>query len=133
MKRFFMLAIVLFWLVMIGLLVRRSTSQSRLISSSPPPAGAITAQEEWMGIYQQDQKVGYLQRRVTPTNTGYQWEELWQMKLRVLKTPQTIHTEIRADTDQHYALTHFSFRLLTNGAVFQVTGEVAGQEMRGQI
>jgi len=133
MKRLFASTIVLFWLVMIGLLVRPSTPQSRLVSSSPPASGAITAQEEWMGIYQEDQKVGYLQRRVTPTNTGYQWEEQWQMKLRVLKTPQTIHTEIRADTDQHYALTRFSFRLLTNGAVFQVTGEVVGQEMRGQI
>ncbi|HEV8716678.1 MAG TPA: transglutaminase-like domain-containing protein [Candidatus Binatia bacterium] len=133
MKRFCVFAIVLFWLVMIGLLVRRTLPQSRLVPPSPAPAGMSTVQEEWMGIYQQDQKVGYLQRRVTPTDTGYQWQERWQMKLRVLKTLQTMHTEIRADTDQHYALTHFSFRLLTDGAVFQVTGDVAGQELRGQI
>ena len=133
MKRFLVFAIVLFWLVMIGLLVRRTLPQSHPVSALPPPAGTSMAQEEWMGIYQQDQKVGYLQRRVTPTDTGYQWEEQWQMKLRVLKTPQTMHTEIRADTDQHYALTHFSFRLLTNGAVFQVTGDVAGSELHGQI
>src|SRR5262245_23934542 len=132
MKRFFMFSIVLFWLVMIGLLIRRTMPQSHPVPSSPP-AGRITAQEEWMGIYQQDQKVGYLQRQVTPTETGYQWQERWQMQLRVLKTPQTMHTEIRADTDQHYALTHFSFRLLTNGTVFQVTGNVAGQELRGEI
>ena len=133
MKRFLILGIVCFWIVMAGLLIRRTLPQSHLVPSSSAPTGAIPAQEEWMGIYQQEQKVGYLQRRVAPTATGYQWEEQWQMKLLVLKTPQTIHTEIHADTDQHYALTHFSFRLLTAGAVFQVTGEVAGQELRGQI
>src|SRR5262245_62192257 len=116
MKRFFMFSIVIFWLVMMGLLIRRTMPQSHP-TFSPPPAGTLTAQEEWMGIYQQDQKVGYLQRQVTPTETGYQWQERWQMQLRVLKTAQTMHTEIQADTDKHYALTHFSFRLLTRGAV----------------
>jgi len=133
MKRFLGLAVVLFWLVMIGLLFRRTLPQSRPVPPPPLPAGTSAAQEEWMGIYQQDQKVGYLQRQITPTDTGYRWEERWQMKLRVLKTPQTMHTEVRADTDRHYALTHFSFRLLTDGAVFQVTGDVTGLELRGQI
>ena len=132
MKRFLTFSIVLFWLVMLGLLIRRTMPQSRLVSSLPP-VGTITAQEEWMGIYQQEQKVGYLRRQVTPTDTGYHWQEFWQMQLRVLKTSQTMHTEIRADTDQHYALTHFSFRLLTDGAVFQVTGDVADRELRGEI
>ena len=116
MKRFLTFSVVLFWLVMLGLLIHRTMPQSRPVSSLPP-IGTITAQEEWMGIYQQEQKVGYLRRQVTPTDTGYHWQEFWQMQLRVLKTSQTMHTEIRADTDQHYALTHFSFRLLTDGAV----------------
>ncbi|MBI3304550.1 MAG: transglutaminase domain-containing protein [Deltaproteobacteria bacterium] len=135
MKRFVSLAIVLFWLFMVGLLVRRNLPQPQPQSSAValPAASTLQAQEEWMGIYHQDQKVGYLQRRLTPTDAGYQWDEQWRMRLRVLDTPQTIHTEVRADTDQHYALTRFSFRLLSAGAVFQVTGEVTNQTLRGQI
>lgn len=135
MKRFVSFSIVLFWLVMVGLLVYRTLPQPSPPPSAiaPPAASALQAQEEWMGIYQQDQKVGYLQRRLTPTDNGYQWDEQWRLRLRVLSVLQTIHTEVRAETDQHYALTRFSFRLLTAGAVFQVTGEVAAQELRGQM
>ena len=135
MKRFVNFAVVLFWLVMVGLLVRRTVPQPQppLSPLTLPAASAPQAQEDWMGIYQQEQKIGYLERRLTPTDTGYQWEEQWRMRLRVLNTPQTIHTEVRADTDQRYTLTRFSFRLLSAGVVFQVTGEVAGQELRGQM
>jgi transglutaminase-like putative cysteine protease len=118
---------------MVGLLVRRNLPQSRFAFSPLAPPNVVEPKEEWMGIYQQEQKVGYLQRRVTPTATGYRWEERWQMNLQVLKTAQTIHTEVQADTDQRYALTSFSLRLLSAGAVFQVTGEIVGQELRGQI
>ncbi len=133
MKRLVSISIVLFWTVMVGLLVRRNLPQSHSPQALTPSPGVVETREEWMGIYQQDQKVGYLQRRVSPTDTGYQWEERWQMKLQVLKTTQHIHTEIHAAIDQRYALTHFSFRLVSSGTVFQVTGEVVGQELRGQI
>jgi len=134
MKRFVSFSIVLFWLVMVGLLVYRTLPQpSPPPSAIAPPVAALQAQEEWMGIYQQDQKVGYLQRRLTPTDNGYQWDEQWRMRLRVLGAFQTMHTEVRAETDQHYALTRFSFRLLTASTVFQVTGEVAAQELHGQM
>jgi hypothetical protein len=91
-----------------------------------------------MGIYHQNTKIGYVHRQVMPTESGHRWEERSRMKLRVLDTTQTAHTEIRAHTDQRYALTDFSFRLLSSGVVFQVTGEVknqgeAGQELCGQI
>ena len=120
MKRFVNLAVVLFWLVMVGLLVHRTLPQPQppLSPLTLPAASAPQAQEEWMGIYQQAQKIGYLQRRLTPTDTGYQWDEQWRMRLQVLNTLQTIYTEVRADTDQRYTLTRFSFRLLSAGVVF---------------
>jgi len=133
MKRFIGLGIVLFWLVMVGLLIHRNLPHTQAPLSPATPAPVVATQEEWMGIYQQEQKVGYLQRRITPTATGAHWEERWLMKLQVLKTTQTIHTEIQADTNQHYALTHFSFRLLASGALFQVIAEVSAQEVRGHI
>ena len=86
-----------------------------------------------MGIYHQNQKVGYLQRRLTPTEAGYQWEEVWRMRMRVMNTPQTIHTEIRADTNASFALTRFDFRLLSSGLTFRASGEVKEQTLHGQM
>lgn len=129
------LFIVVFWLVMVVLLVRRNLPDQPqpphepVLASSP----SLQAQEEWMGIYQQQQKVGYLQRRLTPTTAGYQWEEVWRMRMRVMHTSQTIHTEIRADTDQSFALTRFEFRLLSSGLTFRASGEVKDQTLHGQM
>jgi hypothetical protein len=129
------LFIVMFWLVMVVLLVRRNLPDQPQLSHEPflasPPS--LQAQEEWMGIYHQHQKVGYLQRRLTPTTTGYQWEEVWRMRMRVMNTSQTIHTEIRADTDQAFALTRFEFRLLSSGLTFRASGEVKKQTLHGQM
>lgn len=144
MKRFLSLGIVFFWLVMVGILIHRAV----FVSQSPSPSlpSPLVAQSEersreqegWMGIYHQDRKIGYFHRRLSPTSDGYHWEERSQMKLRVLDTDQTVLTEIQANIDQHYALNDFSFRLLSSGRVFQVTGEVtergtAGHELHGQI
>lgn len=128
--------IVMFWLVMIVLLVRRNLPQQQSVPSLEPllaASSSLQAQEEWMGIYHQGQKVGYLQRHLTPTNTGYQWEEVWRMRIRVMNTPQTIHTEIRADMDQSFALTRFDFRLLSSGLTFRASGEVKDHTLHGQM
>jgi hypothetical protein len=136
MKQFVKFAIVTFWLLMVGLLVRRNLPEQ----ASPPLPGASLeplrseqAQEEWMGIYHQGQKIGYLQRRLTPTAAGYQWEEIWRMRMRFLNTPQTIHTAIRADTDATFALTRFDFRLLSSGLTFRASGAVQAQTLYGQM
>jgi len=136
MKRAVGWAIAVFWLIMVVLLVRRNlpdqSSQPSLSPSlvSPLP---LQAQEEWMGIYHQEQKVGYLQRRLTPATTGYQWEEAWRMRMRLMNTTQTIHTEIRAHTDSSFALTSFDFRLLSSGLTFRASGEVKEQRLEGQM
>jgi hypothetical protein len=143
MKRMVSLGIVLFWLVMISLLVRR-----HLPANQPPPASpplgmlelhaSDKPQESWMGIYHQHKKIGYVQRRLTPLATGARWEELSRLRLRVLDTDQTVHTEVRATLDQHYALQDFAVRFLSGDIVFRVTGAVthsgtAHSELRGQM
>src|SRR5262245_40402429 len=137
MKRFLSTGIVLFWGVMVALLIYRTTSlhtPAAPLPTSPVPAAVANLptpqepQEGWMGIYYQNKKVGYFHRRLLPTETGYRWEEQSRMQLRVLDTPQTMYTEIRASLDQYYALKDFSFRLLSTGAIFQVTGVVTPEE-----
>lgn len=139
MKRVLSLAIVLFWLVMVGILIHRTVLAPQPPSSASSPAllaqsqDSSGEQEGWMGIYHQDRKIGYFHRRLSPTNDGYHWEERSQMKLRVLDTDQTVHTAIQAHIDQGYALKDFSFRLLSAGTTFRVNGEVTADGTRGQV
>jgi len=136
MKRSVGWLIVVFWLVMVVLLVRRNLPEQQStppLESMLPSPTSLQAQEEWMGVYHQGQKVGYLQRQLTPTETGYQWEEVWRMRMRVMDTPQTIHTQIRAETDQSFALTRFDFRLLSSGLTFRAHGEVKDHELHGEM
>ncbi len=124
MKRMIGIGIVVFWLVMIGLLIGRNLPEPS--SSSPPSFSEVALngetvpadKEEWMGIYHQDHKVGYIRRRLTSTDTGYVWDEQWRMRLNVMDTLQTVHTVVHANIDQQYALADFSFRMLSSGVTF---------------
>jgi hypothetical protein len=143
MKRIVSLGVVLFWLVMITLLVRRHVLLNQSSPVSPPSAtlelrASDKVQESWMGIYHQHKKIGYVQRRLTPLATGVRWEEQSRMKLRVFDIDQTVHTEVRATLDQDFALQDFAVRFLSGGLVFQVMGAVthggsAHPELRGQM
>jgi len=65
--------------------------------------------------------------------TGYRWEEIWRMRMRFLDTPQTIHTEVRGETDKSFALTRFEFRLLSSGLTFRAEGEVKDHALQGHM
>ena len=86
MKRFVSLGIVIFWLVMVVLLVRRTLPEHKPAPASLPISSLPHTQEDWMGIYHQNTKIGYVHRQVIPTESGYRWEERSRMKLRVLDT-----------------------------------------------
>jgi len=131
MKRVIRISIVVFWLVMVGLLVQRTVRsppttpsvQAKLLSHPVEPI--LQPQEKRMGIYHHDRKIGYLHRELIPTASGYLWTEQWRMKLQVLGRPQMIQTDVQANTDQHYALNDFSFRLRSAGTEFHVAGHVS--------
>lgn len=144
MKRTLSIGILLFWLVMMSLLFRRTSvdvpSAVLPVTSATvtQPNTPLSAHDGWMGIYHQDRKIGYFHRRLTPTPTGYQWQERSQMKLRVMNTDQNVHTEVQANIDQQYALQDFSFRLVSGGAIFNVAGSVQteannARTIRGQL
>ena len=77
MKRLFSLSVVIFWLVMVGLLVRKHLPpESALpLATLPAPAPVQESTEEWKGVYYHNHKVGYIYQHLSPIATGYQWEE----------------------------------------------------------
>ncbi len=135
MKRVIGIGIVSFWVVMVGLLIHRQRPASPPVPLPQEPltvAATTTPRTEWMGIYQKGRKVGSLQRQLVPAEHGYQWQERWRMHLQLLGTSQMLHTEIRAHTDQRYALRDFSVSIQSGGVDFRVTGAVVGPAQTSQ-
>ena len=114
MKRLLSIGIVLFWLVMVGLLIRRTTvdPQSANTPLPSPPLSRLASHllhttGGW-GFIIMTGNSGHFHRSLTPLGSGYQWKERSQMKLRVMNSDQNVHTEVDANIDQQYALRDFS-------------------------
>ena len=110
MQRIFRLGMIILWPLLMGLTVAPviQHDQPQTIVSTARSEQTTGIQEEWLGVYQDEEKVGYLQRRLTPTKTGYAWEEHWWLSLQLANETYVTHTEVRAQADHTCALTSFS-------------------------
>ena len=123
-----------FWLVMIGLLIQRENFSSSFIpyaelapALSVEQGETIEAEEAWMGIYFQGDKVGWLHHTCEPENGGYVVREESVTHLQMMGTPQKIWVATTCRTDKAFALTSFSFRMRSDVVSMEVLGEVSGQ------
>ncbi len=129
-----------FWLVMIGLLVRREYFSSSFIPYMEPapvtdlePGETIEAEEAWMGIYYQGSKVGWLHHSCVPEEGGYAVREESITHLKMMDTPQKIRVVTTCRTDPAFVLTSFRFRMRSEVASMEVLGEVTGRTVKLEI
>lgn len=123
-----------FWLVMIGLLIHRenfTSSFAQYVELAPSlslePGETIEAEEAWMGIYFQGNKVGWLHHTCEPEDGGYVVREESLTHLKMMDVPQKIRVATTCRTDHAFALTSFNFRIRSDVVSMEVLGEVAGQ------
>jgi hypothetical protein len=131
---------IAFWLVMIGLLIRREYLASCLTPHAEidpalrlEPAEAMEAEEAWMGIYFQGGKVGWLHYTLGPEEAGYFVREESLTHLKVMDTPQTIRVETTCRTDRAFTLTSFDFRMRSDVVSMEVVGKVDGRTVTLKI
>lgn len=131
------LAIVAFWLVMVGLLVKRTYLDYPQSSQTPFPAHIDRTDpilgEEWMGIYMGKGKIGYSVTNIQKGNNTYLISERTLMKFRVMGTPQVIHVFTKSVIDEDFSLRSFRFRFQSGVVKFQAQGKVAGGKMELHI
>lgn len=139
MRRVFVLGLMCVWPMLTGLAVipTNEPGQLAIARRSETEVGPPTIREEWLGVYQNEEKVGYLQRRLAMTTTGYEWEEHWWLSLRLFDDVETTHTEVHAQADRSCALTSFSLWSVGAGAALYVKAAVVnrgplGQEIQGE-
>ncbi len=129
-----------FWLVMVGLMIHRENFSSPFspyielgTALSLEPGETLEAEEAWMGIYFQGNKVGWLHHTCEPENGGYVVREETLTHLKMMDTPQKIWVATTCRTDEAFALTSFSFQMRSDVVSMEVLGEVEGQSVHLEI
>ena len=114
---------------MLGVLVRRTWKPS------PHAAGPIVPQapeagEQWMGVYHQDQKIGYTYSSLTPAGEQFIFSETSLLRLTVLDTAQTVRTSMRGHLGRDFALHDVDFELSSGVGNLQASAVVDGKQLR---
>jgi hypothetical protein len=125
------LAVVAVWVGLLLVLARSHWPPAAVDRNAEPPATGVSADADdaWMGVYMNGQKVGYSHSRMTPTDGGYRLEETSFLRLSVMDQVQTVRAVIDATTTPDFAVRAFTVTLDSGIGAFNVRGTVAGQTL----
>ena len=124
------LGIVLVWLVMMGVLVKRSYFKPTPVTlSTNRNSFSLEESETWMAIYHYDNKIGFTRSRVIKKSDGYMVMESAVMNLRAIGDVHRVSTEIIGNLNQDASLRSFVFQLGSGMIRFEARGRVEGQYM----
>ncbi len=122
--------IIVFWLVMLGLLVRRTYLQpTAFITSDAVSREGVQATDEWFGIYQKGAKVGYSHTSVRPETETYRIDEESEIDLLTLGTVQHVKTVITSYTTRTFRLKYFDFSLQSEATSMHIKGAVVRKKL----
>ncbi len=119
-------ALVVFWLVMVFLLVRKTHFQEERPSVGPvaEPKREPHLVHEWMEIYLKDKKVGFSESRVSPLGDDQLIEERMVLALNLMGQPSVVRMSTRAVLDDRYALKRFLMNIDSGVVQFRISGKV---------
>ena len=131
MKHLLTALVVVVWIGMVAALIHKQAPQQAtpLAQLADLPAGASPEREEWFGVFESGQKIGYSHRIVARTAGGYAFNEDTSFTLAMLGTVQNLQTTLAAETDAAYALQSFRFGLISPAASFSASGHTEGQRL----
>lgn len=115
--------ILIFWFVMLGLLIERTYLRpSMVIALDVVSQEGVRATDEWFGIYQQGQKIGYAHTRTTPEEETYHLFEESEMDILALGSVQRVRTVINSYTTKNFLLKYFDFLLESDMTTMKIKG-----------
>jgi Transglutaminase-like superfamily len=122
---------VLAWLVMMGLLVKKVHFANKTLEFEPTdPSVKIDSDErEWEEIYLKDRKVGYAVNLIRPFGQGYFVQEELFLKLNLMGSGTSLYEVTQAQVDGKFLLRSFHM-MMTSGVVrFRLSGKVEGKTL----
>jgi hypothetical protein len=133
-RKAFYVGITLFWLLTMGMLMERhyGTFQLSVRSSGPDLQGILTpleiSQEQWMGVYLNGEKIGYLWRKISPAASGYTMDEAFRIKMIVMGTAKDVETLLNANLDKNLKLLSFTAKIKADLDI-EISGSVLGKDL----
>ena len=132
-KRSIGLAIVLFWCVMTGLLIKRQIG-------APPPVITLSGTEkiteiieEWWGVFYRGEKIGYATQTITPKSKGYTLADRSVLNLNLLGTVQPATTRLEMEANEDWILERFDFELNSKNVRFRARGSVRENKLALEV
>jgi hypothetical protein len=133
-RKAFYIAVTLFWLVMMGMLINRHYDTSHLSGrfSGPNLEGSFTpsdiSEEQWMGVYLNGEKIGFLSRKMSQAPNGYSMDEAFRVKMIVMGKEKDIETLLNANLDKNLKLLSFTAKLKADLDI-ELSGNVKGRDL----
>ena len=124
------------WLVMIGLLVKKSYFKHDTQNLEITPVNISTiknVQDDWMEIYLKDQKIGYSTTRISPLGKNYLIYEEIVLNFNLMGQATLMRTSTRSIVDQEFLLKSFMLQIDSGVVNFRVSGKVKGQSMQIEV
>jgi hypothetical protein len=122
------------WLGLVGALAVRGGNEHAVEPIDPDAMVLGPSQERWMGIFFQDQQVGFAVRRTSPVEGGSTlFEGRSQFQVATFGKLQQVSTAGTALVDPSGVLERFDFIMLADQVRLVARGEVAGQEIVMEI
>ena len=123
-------AVLLFWLVMLGLLIERTYLRpAAVIALDASTTEGIRTGDEWFGIYQQGRKIGHAHTRVLAQPETYHLTQEMELDLLVLGSVQRIRTVINSYTTRNFLLKYFDFALTSDNSSMEIKGAVVRSKL----
>jgi len=115
MRRALSIGIVAFWLILLGMLVRRTWRPPAATPGSDEPladaAQGPAESDEWMGVFHGAEKVGYTHQAMSATGEGFSFSEVTLLRLTLMDAPQTVRTRLHGHVGKDYSLQDVDFEL----------------------
>jgi len=123
--------IVAFWVVMMGLLVKKESFKEKTGGTSFEDGVALidSKQREWKEIYLNGRKVGYSVNFIQPFDQEYLIQEEILLKLNLMGLERGIYTITQASVDTNFILKNFNFKMNSGVVSYDISGSVEGDQL----
>jgi hypothetical protein len=93
----------------------------------------IDAGEDWMGVYYQGSKIGYMSTSIKPISDTIRLEQTSKMTVKVGQTRQKVQSRLLAHIEKGLVLKNFDFELITNLVSTRIKGRVEHGKIVSEI
>ncbi len=125
------IAIVVFWLIVLGQLVRKSHFSPKAVNLThdTEERSQLRGSEQWMEIFFKGRKVGYTVTQATRIKGELQVSEEIFLALNLMGSVQKIASRTRAVVDEKFLLNRFDFSLSSGVMSFKASGQIEGNNL----